>query len=136
MTPIEWYPAIKQVHIALAITSVALFVARGVGVLAGAAWPMRPAARRGSVMIDSMLLAAGGTLWWLLSLHPARDRWLLVKLVLLVVYIVLGSLALKRAPTRAAKAASFAAALACIAAVALVAVAHDPRAPWRLLTGA
>jgi uncharacterized membrane protein SirB2 len=131
----EWYPIIKPAHIGLAGSSVALFAARGAGVPVGAAWPMSRGVRRLSVAIDVALLAAGGALWALLSLNPARDTWLGTKLALIVLYIVLGSFALKRARSRTARAASFAAALACIATVAAIAWTHDPLAPWRLLAG-
>ena len=133
MTLIELYPTLKTAHVLLAAGSVALFAARGVGTLMQAQWPMQPAARRFSVGIDIALLTAGGTLWWLLSLRPDRDAWLGVKLALIVVYIVFGSLALKRARHRSGRALAFTAALACIAMAAVVARTHDPLGPWRLL---
>jgi uncharacterized membrane protein SirB2 len=136
MALIEHYHSIKQAHVALAAASVALFVARGVGVLAGALWPMRAALRHASVAIDTALIAAGSTLWWMLSLHPGRDRWLGAKLALIVLYIVLGSLALKRAPTRTTRALAFAASLACIGTVALVALTRGTMDLGRLFGSA
>jgi uncharacterized membrane protein SirB2 len=133
MTAIELYPGLRHAHMGLAAVSVGLFAARVAGVLGGAAWPLAPAWRRASVLVDTALFGAGVTLWWLLSLQPVRDAWLGVKLLLVVLYIVLGSLALKRAPTRRGKALAFAASLACIAAVVAIARAHDARAPLRLL---
>jgi uncharacterized membrane protein SirB2 len=133
MALIDHYLAIKHAHMTLAATSVALFVLRGGGVLAGARWPMVAAVRRLSIVIDTLLIAAGSTLWWMLSLHPAREQWLAAKLALIVLYIVLGSLALRRAPTRLAKALAFAASLACIGTVAAVALAHDAAVIGRLL---
>lgn len=53
-----------------------------------------------SVSIDAPLLLAANSLWALLGYHPLQQTWLGLKLVLLVVYIVLGSFALKRGPTR------------------------------------
>jgi uncharacterized membrane protein SirB2 len=135
MALIEHYVAVKHVHIALAAASVALFAARGVGVLAGARWPMTAALRRLSVAIDTLLIGAGGTLWWMLHLHPARDHWLAAKLALIVLYIVLGSFALKRAPTPMAKALAFAASLACIGVVVAIALTHDAGALARLFSG-
>ncbi len=120
------YPWLRPLHIALVTFSVALFAARGAGVLAGQAWPMAGWARGLAPVIDSLLLLAGGTLWWLLQLNPTQNHWLLAKLVLLVVYIVLGTLALKRAPTRAGKALCFMAALAVVGFMASIAVAHHP----------
>ena len=133
---VEWYLPLKQAHVALVVASVGLFAARGLGVLAGARWPMAAPFRHGSAALDTLLLAAGATLWWMLSLQPLRDGWLGMKLLLVVVYIVLGSLALKRAPGRTAKAVAFAAALACVAAAATIARAHDPQAPLRWIAAA
>lgn len=126
----ELYPWVLPTHIALVSTSVVLFATRGLGVLAGKAWPMAAWARHGSALIDTALLVAGCTLWWLLQLHPVQDPWLGTKLVLLPVYVVLGSLALKRAPSRAAKAAFYVAALACIGFMVSVALAHHPMGVW------
>jgi uncharacterized membrane protein SirB2 len=120
------YPWLKPLHITLVTLSVSLFAARGLGVLAGQAWPMAGWARGLTPVIDSLLLLAGGTLWWLLQLNPTRDHWLLAKLVLLIVYIVLGTLALNRAPTRSAKALCFAMALAVVGFMVGIALAHHP----------
>lgn len=120
------YPWLLPLHITLVTLSVTLFALRGLGVLTGQDWPMRGWARGLAPVIDSLLLLAGGTLWWLLQLNPAQNHWLLAKLVLLVVYIVLGTLALKRAPTRSAKAFCFVAALAVVGFMASIAMARHP----------
>lgn len=122
----QLYLAIKHAHIALVGLSGALFAARGLGVLAGAAWPMTAWARRLSVAIDVLLLAAGITLWSLLGLNPARDHWLGTKLALLLLYIVLGSLALKRGRTRTHKALFLLPALAVFGFMVTVARGHHP----------
>ena len=126
------YLAIKLLHIALVLASGALFVARGGGVLAGQAWPMVPLVRRLSVLIDVALLTAGVTLWLLLSWHPLLHPWLGTKLALLLLYIVLGSLALKRAPRRGQRALCFVAALLVYGFMVSVAVTHQP---WGILAG-
>lgn len=120
------YPWLRPLHITLVSLSVTLFVLRGLGVLAGQAWPLAGWARGLAPVIDSLLLLAGGTLWWLLQLNPWQDHWLLAKLVLLVVYIALGTLALKRAPNWPAKALSFVAALAVAGFMVSVAIRHHP----------
>ena len=76
--------------------------------------------------IDTLLLAAGVTLWVLLSLHPVASPWLGAKLLLLVLYVALGSLALKRARTPAARRASYAGALMVYMFMASVALSHHP----------
>lgn len=129
------YPTIKLLHITLVVCSGLLFAARGAGVLAGQTWPMRPAARWASVAIDTALLTAGITLWALLSLNPVSQPWLGAKLLLLMVYIVLGSLALKWAPRPGQRAVCFVAALAVYGLMASVAWSHQPLGALRWLGG-
>jgi len=124
------YPALLQLHLGCVSASVALFAARGLGVMTLHAWPMRPFWRHLSVVIDVLLLAAGASLWALLGLHPVRNAWLGVKLVLLVVYIVLGSYALKRGRTRAQRLVFFIAALGVVLSMAGIALAHDAAGWW------
>ncbi|MDE2614126.1 MAG: SirB2 family protein [Burkholderiales bacterium] len=124
MTLLDHYQAVKNAHVTFVSISVALFVARGVAVQMRSRWPMRAAVRRVSVVIDTLLISAGGLLWWMLSLNPLRERWLGAKLLLVVVYIVIGSFALKRAPTLGAKAGAFVASIVCVALVAVIALTH------------
>jgi uncharacterized membrane protein SirB2 len=124
---VSWaYPAARQAHLGLVSVSVGLFILRGLGTLMGGRWPMRPFVKRASMFIDTGLLAAGAILWALLQLNPLVNTWLGVKLVLLVVYIVLGSYALKRGANRRKKALYFVAALACVAFMASIAIRHHP----------
>jgi len=120
------YAEIKLAHIALVASSGTLFAVRGAAVLAGRRWAMVKPLRVASYVIDTLLLTAGATLWALLALQPLRDAWLGTKLVLLVVYVVLGSVALKRGRTPAARAAAYAAALAVFLFMVSVARAHHP----------
>ena len=129
----ELYPLLRSLHLTTVGASVLLFAARGLGVLAGAAWPMQRPWRRLSVAIDVGLLLAGTSLWWALQHSPVREPWLAVKLLLLPVYVVLGSMALKRARTRAAKAGFLVAALVCVLTMASIARLRDPAGWWALL---
>lgn len=128
--PLSAYPVIKSVHMALVGASVLLFVLRGMATLAAAHWPMNPVVRWISVVIDTGLLLAGVTLWWMLGMPLTGQAWLGVKLLLLPVYVVLGTFALKRAQGRATRAVFFGLALATVAYMAAVAVAHHPLGPW------
>ncbi len=131
MDPLTCVPLLREAHLALVAASGALFAVRGLGVLAGARWPLHRALRVGSVVIDTLLLTAGATLWGLLRLDPLRDHWLASKLVLLVLYIVLGSWALKRARTTSARALFFVAALALFATMASIGWTRHPLGLWR-----
>jgi uncharacterized membrane protein SirB2 len=132
MSLIEFYPTLKLTHVGLVAGSGALFALRGAAVLAGQRWAMNKAMRVLSYCIDTLLLAAGVTLWSLLHLNPMRDPWLGTKLTLLLLYVVLGSLAVKRGRTPTVCRASYAAALATYLFMASVAIKHQP---WGLLAG-
>jgi uncharacterized membrane protein SirB2 len=133
MDLISAYVPMRHLHLAAVSLSIALFAARGAAVLLRQAWPMTRAARMTSVAIDTVLLGAGIMLWALLSLNPMRDLWLGTKLLLLLVYIVLGSFALKRARTQGGRAAFYLAAVACASFMVSVALAHDPAGVLRAL---
>ncbi|MDT8998036.1 SirB2 family protein [Paucibacter sp. APW11] len=120
------YPLIKNVHIGLVSASGALFALRALAVQTGAAWPMQAWARRLSVVIDVGLLTAGASLWTLLGLNPLRDVWLGTKLALLLLYIVLGSIAMKRGRTRPQRLLGLLGALAVFGFMVTVARAHHP----------
>lgn len=122
----EFYLPLKAAHIGLVSASGLLFAVRGAAVLAGRRWAMLKPWRMLSYGIDTLLLGAGALLWWLLSLHPVHDAWLGSKLLLLLLYIVLGSLALKRGRTPGVRVASYVAALAVYLFIATVARAHHP----------
>ena len=132
MDGLAWVVPIRQGHLALVILSGTLFALRGVGVLAGARWPLHHALRIGSVVIDTLLLTAGAALWWLLQLNPMRETWLGAKLGLLVLYVALGSWALKRAGTTATRAAFLIAALTVFATLVSIGWARQPLGFWRL----
>lgn len=121
-----WTLQLKAAHIGLVVASGVLFAARGALVLAGQGWAMARPWRMVSYAIDSALLAAGVTLWAGLSLDPLASPWLGTKLALLVLYIVLGSLALKRARSAAVRRATYLAALVVYAFMVSVARAHHP----------
>ncbi|MDO9147124.1 MAG: SirB2 family protein [Hydrogenophaga sp.] len=126
------YPGLLHAHIGLVTLSAGLFFLRWLGVLAGLRWPMQRLSRRLSVVIDTALLSAGIALWWLLQLHPLHQLWLGTKLGLLVVYIGLGTFALKRGRTRGHKFAFGLLALTVLAFMASVALARHPLGWWRL----
>jgi uncharacterized membrane protein SirB2 len=80
------------------------------------------------------LLGAGALLWATLQINPLQHTWLGAKLVLLLVYIGLGTMALRRARTPATRLAWTLAALGCFGWMVATALAHDPRGPllWLL----
>lgn len=126
MLLIDAYPALKITHVSLVSCSGVLFAVRGAAVLTGRVWPMHKHWRILSYAIDSLLLAAGVTLWLTLRLNPARDVWLGVKLLLLLLYIASGSLALKRGRTAIVRCACYGCAISLYLLIASIAVTHNP----------
>jgi len=120
------YTTTKHLHMTVVTLSVSLFTLRGLGVLAKQSWPQTNRVRRASMALDTLLLGLGLGLWWQLDLSLTQAPWLATKLALLGVYVVLGSLALKHAPSDRAKALCFALALATASHMAAVAVFKHP----------
>jgi uncharacterized membrane protein SirB2 len=133
MVLLDAYPVIKATHVGLVFLSGSLFAGRGLGVLLGATLPMSMPVRRLSQVIDTALLAAALLLLAALQLNPWATPWLLAKLMLLVAYIGLGTLALRRASTRAGQALAYAAALSCFVMMIAIARTHDPMGFLRIL---
>ena len=123
---IEFYPVIKWVHVAAVICSGLLFALRGSAQLLGARWTMAAPLRYLSYAIDTTLLTAALMLATVLRQYPFVHAWLTVKVCLLIVYIVLGTFALKRGRTPTARLWSFIAAVAVYLFIASVARAHNP----------
>ena len=122
--PVELYPTIKPFHVALVLLSGALFAIRGAAVLARRTWAMARPLRLASYSIDTGLLVGGVMLAVMLRINPTAVPWLGLKLALLPIYVVLGSMALKRA--RSARAAWYVAALLVYLFMISVARQHDP----------
>ena len=131
----EFYLQIRIAHVILVCCSGTLFALRGLGAIAGAAWPNHVALRWLSYTIDTCLLTAALMLVTILHQYPFVQGWLTMKVLLLVAYIVLGSFALRRASTRRARLVAYVAALLVFLFIASVAWRHDPRGIFALLFG-
>jgi uncharacterized membrane protein SirB2 len=134
---LEYYLQVKWVHVAAVMCSGSLFLLRGTLVQFGASrWAMAAPLRYGSYAIDSVLLTAALMLLTMLPRAVFANGWLLCKLGLLLAYVLLGSLALRRGRTAGVRRACFAAALAVFCCMLAVARTHHPLGPWRLLQAA
>jgi uncharacterized membrane protein SirB2 len=134
MSLIEHYLALRQLHIGFVAASGTLFALRAFATVGGARWPLALPARAASWVVDTGLLGAGALLWATLQIDPRVQTWLGAKLLLLPVYIGLGTMALRRARTPAARLAWMLAALGCFGWIVATALAHDPRGPLRWLS--
>ena len=124
---LAFYPQIKWVHVAAVCSSGALFVLRGLLVQARRpAWAMAAPVRYLSYTVDTILLTAALMLLTILPHAMFANGWLTTKLVLVVVYVLLGSFALKRGRTPRVRLACYVAALLVFATIVGIALAHHP----------
>src|SRR5690349_1870057 len=100
---IELYPQIKAVHVSAVLTSGTVFALRALAIQLGQRWAMAAAVRYFSYSVDTVLLTSALMLMSVLHQYPLANSWLTVKVALVVVYIVLGTFALKRARTQRAR---------------------------------
>ncbi len=122
----EFYVDIKWVHVCAVVLSGCLLFLRGLAGPLGARWTMAWPLRWASYTIDTILFTAALMLVVIVRQYPFVHAWLTVKVLLLAVYIVLGSLALKRGGTRRVRAVCFVAALIVNVFIISVARTHAP----------
>lgn len=122
----EYYLVLRNVHIACAILTVTLFVLRGGLMLADSPWQQNIVLRYLPHAVDTVLLTTALMLTTVIHQYPLGAGWLTAKVVLLVAYIALGSIALKRGRTKTVRVAAFVAALATVGYLVTVARAHHP----------
>ena len=122
-----FYPQIKWVHIAAVSASGTLFAMRGALVQAGRPrWAMVAPLRYLSYTIDTVLLTAALMLLTILPAALFANGWLMVKVALVVLYVVLGTFALRRGRTPRMRAACYLAALLVFVTIIGIAIAHHP----------
>jgi uncharacterized membrane protein SirB2 len=122
----EYYLVLRNVHIACAILTITLFVLRGGLMLADSSWQQNVVLRYLPHAVDTVLLTTALMLTTVIHQFPFAVDWLTAKVVLLLAYIVLGSIALKRGRTKQIRVAAFVAALATVGYLVTVARAHHP----------
>jgi uncharacterized membrane protein SirB2 len=137
------FSLLKQLHLSTIALTLALFVLRGV-------WMMRESPRLHARWVrivphlnDSLLLASGISLAILTRQYPLVNGWLSAKLFALILYIVLGTIALKdsdplwakahvesyalkHGQTRGQRIAAWIAALLVFGYMVAVAITRDP----------
>lgn len=123
---------IKSVHIASVALSYSLFFVRGVWMLRGSPVLQRRWVRIAPHMVDTVLLGSAILLAWRLGFSPLEHPWLAAKIIALLLYIVIGSVAMKRGKTRRIRLIAWLTAQAVFFYIVSVAVTHDPL-PWQHL---
>ncbi len=117
----ENYLLYKHLHLTLVLLSVGLFVVRFATVQFRATAPNGFWFRVAPHIIDTCLLISGVLLMWVLQLSPFAAGWIALKLVLVVLYILLGLAAMKWAGNNGVRWVFFIAALLTVCAIGALA---------------
>lgn len=119
------YLTLKLVHVVTALLSIVGFIIRGI-------WMMQssPALNKKWVKIaphinDTFLLATAIGLVIITSQYPGSVGWINAKIVGLVVYIVLGTIALKRGKTKPVRIVAWIMALVSFSYIVMVAISKN-----------
>ena len=117
---------LKTIHVSCAALSFALFFLRGIWSFNGSTIMRQRWIKIVPHVVNTALLTSALGLAYTVGQYPLVDGWLTAKFFALLLYIGLGSVALKYGKTRRARQAAWLAAMAVFAYIVLVAVTHNP----------
>jgi uncharacterized membrane protein SirB2 len=117
---------LRHIHLGAVALSLAGFFARGLGALAQRGWVRSRATRRAQDAVDTVLLLSAIALAYTLGISPLAHPWLAAKIVALLAYIGLGTLALRASLPAPARLAAWLAALGVFGYIVSVALTKNP----------
>lgn len=117
---------LKAIHISSVATSFMLFMLRGIWKLNDSPIMHRRWVRIAPHFVDTLLLASAIALAFVIEQYPFVHTWLTAKVIALLLYIVLGSVALKYGRSRKIRIAAWLAAQLVFVYIVLVAISHQP----------
>jgi len=120
------YPLLKMVHVACVAASYTLFLLRGIWMIRGSALLQQRWVGIVPHLVDTVLLGSAIALAIAIGQYPLTDDWLSAKVAGLLLYIFLGSIALKRGRTRRIRVASWIAAQSVFFYIVAVAMTRRP----------
>lgn len=120
------YLSLKHLHMSFAGLSGGFFLLRGAWMFAESPLLQRRWVRTLPHVVDTALLSSAVALAVWSSQYPLMQAWLTAKVLALLAYIVLGTIALKRGPTKAIRGVAYVAALLVFLYIVGVASSKDP----------
>jgi uncharacterized membrane protein SirB2 len=123
---------IKYLHIGCVMLSYSLFFVRGIWMLRNSPVLQHRWVKVIPHLVDTALLLSAITLATLLSISPLAAPWLMAKIIALLLYILLGTIALKRGKSAKIRVAAWLAAQLVFLYIVSVAMTHNAM-PWQTL---
>lgn len=117
------YTAIKHLHVTAAVLSIIFFIVRACWSVSGSPRLQSGFVRAVPHVIDTILLLGGVYLASVLGFH---QPWIAAKLVGIVLYIVVGAIAIKRGKTPATRATAAVIAVVIFLYIVGVAITKQP----------
>lgn len=124
------YLILKNLHVGAVAISFGLFVLRGLWMLGASQSLQARWVRIVPHVVDTVLLASAIALAMLTFQYPLAQPWLTAKVLGLIIYILLGMVALRHGRTRGQRSVAWLSALAVFAYIVAVALTRDPT-PWQ-----
>jgi len=122
----EWYALIKALHVGTVVLTILLFLARGYWMLVDSQYLQRGWVRVVPHVVDTVLLLSALVLMVIVRQYPFVHGWLTAKIFGLIVYILLGAIALRRGRTKTVRTFAFLGALVVFTYIVSVALTRNP----------
>lgn len=119
------YLALKHLHVTCVVVSGCGFFLRGIWMLVDSPWLTRRWMKIAPHVVDTLLLGSAIGLSLTLQQYPFVHAWVTAKVLGLMAYIGLGTVALKRGRTKGWQIVAWLAALLVFAYIVSVARTHD-----------
>lgn len=119
------YTVIKHLHMSCAAISVSFFILRFIWMRRGSSLLQQRWVRIVPHVVDTILLASALTMVFWSGQIPFQQAWLGAKILALLAYIVLGSIALKRGKTAHSRVLAFAGSLLVFGYIVAVALSRQ-----------
>lgn len=117
----------RHIHMTCAVISIVGFISRGIGMMLESAWLQNKAVRILPHIVDTILLLSAIGMLSIYGFSLATQGWLIAKIIGLIAYIIIGTIALKRGKTKTIRVVAFFVAIIVFAYI--ITTAHS-KTPW------
>lgn len=127
------YAIVKHMHMGMAYLSITFFIFRSILSVTESALLQNKLIKILPHVIDTLLLLSAGHLMMIIQQYPFVNAWLTAKLIALIAYIIVGTIAIKRGKTAVIRLWASVIAIAIFAYILGVAKSHNVMS-WLALT--